>query len=78
MQLNSAANYITGGRTLSTELLIPIPEAARLLRCSRAQMYKILATGELRHCHIGRSHRVDFESIIEYVRKLEDSECRNW
>jgi excisionase family DNA binding protein len=46
------------------------PEAvARQLEISRAQVYKLMATRELRSFRIGRSRRVWLVDLVDYIRR---------
>ena len=48
-------------------LLLTIPEAARLLRVSRAQAYQLAARGDLPVVRIGRSVRVRADRLERWL-----------
>ena len=59
----------------STSSLVPLaynPEdAARLLGFSRALVYELFATGELRSFKVGRRRLVSAEALVEFIRERE-------
>jgi excisionase family DNA binding protein len=51
-------------------LLYRVVEAARLLRLSRATVYKLIAEGRLRPAKIGRSTRIPAAELERFVREV--------
>jgi excisionase family DNA binding protein len=51
-------------------------EAARLLRCSRQTVYRLLGDGELQSFKIRGSRRVLTQSIADYVRRQTEADAR--
>ncbi len=47
-------------------------EAGRLLGISRAKVYELLASGQLRSFKIGRSRRVRVEDVRAFVSRLAE------
>ena len=54
----------------SAKLLVSIPEAAQALSLGQTQVWKMVASGELRSVRIGRARRVLFSALQEYVLAL--------
>jgi excisionase family DNA binding protein len=48
---------------------VTVPEAAQLLRLSRAKVYSLMDAGELRYAKFGRSRRIPREALEAYVRE---------
>ena len=51
-------------------LLLSVEEAAIKIRISRAQMYRIIARGEIETCKVGYLRRIDVSALEEYVAAL--------
>ena len=47
--------------------LMTVPEVASDLRLSRSQVYALMAAGQLRSVHIGRSRRVLVADLAAFV-----------
>lgn len=52
-------------------LRLQIPEAADVLRCSRAHVYKLLKSGALRGHKDGKRRFVTVNALREYVDSLD-------
>lgn len=48
-----------------------VEEAAELLSLSRAQVYRLIETGELGSLRIGKARRVSAEQLVEFIRRVE-------
>jgi excisionase family DNA binding protein len=66
MTVSETTNDV-GGRWL-----VSPAEAARLLGIGRTKVYELMAGGELRPIHIGRSCRLPVEEVRDYVQRLRD------
>lgn len=55
-------------------LLLKPEAAAEELGVSRAQLFKMLARGEVESVNIGRSRRIPFEALEDYVARLRAGE----
>ena len=53
------------------KLLLKVEEAADQLRLSRAQTFRLIASGELPVVKIGASTRVPASELIAYVERLQ-------
>jgi excisionase family DNA binding protein len=64
----SALDEANGG---AAALLVTVVETARLLDCSRANVYGLIEAGELPVISIGRSrgYRIDRRDIEEFIRR---------
>lgn len=51
------------------ECLANVEEAARYLSLSRASVYSLMASGELRYVKIGKSRRIPWDALDELVQK---------
>ncbi len=59
-----------GGRTgVLAGGLVTVPEAAQMLRLSRAKVYSLMDSGELGYAKFGRSRRIPREALETYVRE---------
>jgi excisionase family DNA binding protein len=52
------------------ELLLRVEDAARRLHVSRAQLYRLLGSGQIASVKIGASRRVPVRCLHEYVDRL--------
>ncbi|WP_246178589.1 helix-turn-helix domain-containing protein [Actinomadura decatromicini] len=59
--------------TADTDLLLTVEEAARRLKIGRTQMYRLIASGEVKSVTIGRLRRVPAECLATYVSSLLSS-----
>jgi excisionase family DNA binding protein len=50
-----------------------IHEVAKILNCSRSQVYVLIKTGELESVLIRGSRRVTEDQLVRYIKKLEGS-----
>ena len=48
-----------------------IEEVAKILNCSRSQVYVLMKTGELASAQIRGSRRVTENQLVQYIRKIE-------
>lgn len=65
---------MTTERPEITPDLLTIPQAAQRLGVGRDRIYALLADGELRSVHLGRSHRVVGRSVDEYIERQATDE----
>ena len=49
------------------QILLSIPEVAKILNISRALAYKLVQAGEIRSVHIHTSRRVRYEDLEKYI-----------
>jgi excisionase family DNA binding protein len=59
---------------MTTSVLLTVTEVAKRLNCSESFVYRILASGELRHFTLGRGQggkRVSEEHLQEYLAEKE-------
>ena len=54
-------------------LLLPVEEAAEVLRIGRSKVYELIASGELEAVHIGRCLRVPVGGLEDFVEALRRS-----
>lgn len=72
---SSVAEGIAGSKAWSTPpLLLSIKEAAASLSISRAHLYRLLETGELRAVRSRRAVRVPYVELQRYVARLMEDE----
>jgi excisionase family DNA binding protein len=50
-----------------------VEEAARLLSLSRSQLFRLIELREISTVQIGRSRRITYAQLEDYVRKLEQA-----
>jgi excisionase family DNA binding protein len=48
---------------------VTVPEAAHLLRLSRAKVYSLMDAGELAYAKFGKARRIPREALEAYVRR---------
>jgi excisionase family DNA binding protein len=48
-----------------------VEEVAKILNCSRSQVYVLMKTGELASAQIRGSRRVTENQLVQYIRKIE-------
>lgn len=48
-------------------MLLTVVEAARRLGIGRSSLYRLLDTGQIRSIHVGRSHRIPVDALVEFV-----------
>lgn len=53
--------------------LLRVPEVVARLGISRAKLYELLASGELRSVRIGGSRRIRNEDLDKFIADLDDS-----
>ena len=58
----------------STQILLTVQEAARVLRIGRTLMYSLVMSGEVESVPIGRLRRIPAECLNEYVARLRASQ----
>jgi excisionase family DNA binding protein len=54
--------------------LVDIPRVCHEIGVSRAQCYRLIATGELEACHVGRLIRVTGRSVERFVERQVQAE----
>lgn len=59
-----------GGMATSAEMLLRVEDAAHRIQVSRAQMYRLIASGEVGSVKIGASRRVPIRCLNEFVDRL--------
>ncbi len=57
--------------TTSDAMLYKIPEAARLLRMSRSELYEQIKAGRIETVHQGRAAFITPAALRDYVKLLE-------
>lgn len=65
-----------GGEMNETELtplLLYVEEAAKVLRTSRSDMYRLIQKGDVETVPVGRGQRVVYESLMAYVNRLRQA-----
>lgn len=55
----------------SSKLAYSIDEASGLISVSRAHLYRLLDSGEMKSIHIGRSRRITHGQLKEFLGKRE-------
>jgi len=76
----SAGGEVDGGQqwavllepTGSSQLLLTVPEAAAVLRMSRAKLYELMRRGQVLSVLIGGSRPVPRTAVLAYVRELTE------
>lgn len=58
----------------ASRLLLKSDEAADVLGIGRSTLYELLAAGEIESVQIGRSRRIPFAALQEYVDRLRDDQ----
>ncbi len=53
-----------------TKLLLTVNEAAYVLNCSGATIYKMIKEGKVRYYKHGRAYRIAIEDIISYISSV--------
>jgi excisionase family DNA binding protein len=53
-------------------VLLTVPEAMAALRLSRATLYELIRTREIRTVKVGRCRRVPAVALVEYIDRLLD------
>jgi excisionase family DNA binding protein len=61
------------GRVGIGELLLTVPEAAAVLRVSRAKLYDLMRRGQLLSVLVGGSRRVPRAAVLRYVQELTET-----
>jgi len=56
----------------SSQLLLTVPEAAAVLRMSRAKLYELMRRGQVLSVLVGGSRRVPRTAVLAYVRELTE------
>jgi excisionase family DNA binding protein len=54
-------------RDATAQLLVTIPEAARVLAVGRSTLYELIGSGQLATVHIGRSVRIAVDELEAFV-----------
>ena len=50
-------------------MLLTVVEAARRLGIGRSSLYRLLDAGQIRSIHVGRSHRIPVDALVEFVNQ---------
>jgi excisionase family DNA binding protein len=58
----------------ASRLLLKPDEAADVLGIGRSTLYELLAAGHIESVQIGRSRRIPFVALQEYVDRLRDDQ----
>lgn len=63
------------GETVLTKLddypdIMTIDHAAKYLMLSKAKVYDLLTSGELKGCKMGKAWRISKNNILEYMKNL--------
>jgi excisionase family DNA binding protein len=53
--------------------LLKVPDVVERLGVSRAKVYELMASGELRSVRVGGSRRVDSDDLDRFVAGLDDA-----
>jgi excisionase family DNA binding protein len=61
-------------KDMPQQLLVTVPQAAKMLGVSRATIYRLVSKGELRLLHIGSAARVNVNSIRQLIQAHERDE----
>ena len=69
VELTAGADGGAGGE----RLLLTVPEAAAVLRVSRAKLYDLMRRGQLLSVLVGGSRRVPQAAVLRYVQELTDA-----
>ncbi|MGI8664409.1 MAG: helix-turn-helix domain-containing protein [Acidimicrobiales bacterium] len=56
----------------TSQLLVTIPVAARMLGLGRTTVYELIGVGDLEVVHIGRAARVPVEAVRDFVGRLRE------
>lgn len=54
----------------SDRMLLTVEEAAERLSISRAQMWRLIGSGDVASLHVGRLRRVEPEALARYVARM--------
>jgi len=63
-------SLIPSNETLPAPLLLCATEVAGLLGIGKTKVYELIAIRELHPVHIGRSCRIPYADVEDYVRRL--------
>jgi excisionase family DNA binding protein len=63
-----ARDYLTDSQT-TPPVLLRGPEVADVLSISKSTAHLMIASGELPHIRMGRSVRVPYKSLMEYIER---------
>jgi DNA binding domain, excisionase family len=58
---------------MEEKMLLKVKDVAGTLSLGRSQVYKLIATGELRSITIGRSRRIPRQALAEFLASLESA-----
>ena len=64
---------MTDDGTAHITRLLRVEEAARLLSIGRTTAYTLIASGQLRAIHLGRSTRISEHEVERFIRSAEAS-----
>jgi len=55
-------------------LLARVPQACKMLNCSKPTLYKLLRAREINSLKLGRVRKIEVASIKEYIRRKIDAD----
>lgn len=62
--------------TQETPSVLTVDEARRALKISHATLYRLLAAGELRSFRVGRSRRIAWSALQEFIDRQQAVEAQ--
>lgn len=48
-------------------VLLTVVEAAHRLGIGRSSLYRLLDAGQMRSIHVGRSHRIPVDALVDFI-----------
>jgi len=68
----AAPEQVVNFNVVSDErMLLTVVEAARRLGIGRSSLYRLLDAGQIRSIHVGRSHRIPVDALVEFVNRQQ-------
>ena len=67
---NSERQVVDVTLRTSDRMLLTVEEAAERLSISRAQMWRLIGSGDVASLHVGRLRRVEPEALARYVARM--------
>ena len=64
----TATNHAVERPCLPDQILLTIPDAARMLSLGRTMVYELIGAGALEVVHVGRSVRVPVDAVHSFVQ----------
>ena len=65
-------------RTMTTQLLYTVEQAAQVLAISRSSVYRLIANREIVSLEIGRCRRISHQAIEGFIKGKTKSEYSSW